>query len=329
MSKSATSTVTVGVEVKLSSLQDRCKRDPEGYRDDYEAQVRRLQSEVDILRLSPSAYNPSHTNLVELIQFAAAVASSSYKGTESDRIASLLMNLLTGTDLALQAAQKDSSTRLPTPSAAFLTNISSSVSYITKLHKDVRQACVSALILMRNKGAIPPVTLFELFFQLLSTVPDKNIRESCYKHLVNDIRNLNKKAQNERINRTVQSFLHKVIVTSSAQHSHSADTESSSDLAARKCVEMVCELYRRQVWTDARTIAILASAVESPITGVLVRAMRFFLNIEEKMAHDREHGIEDDWNSVKTIQLHKHSGKTKVSSFLAILAISEHLGKHF
>jgi protein SDA1 len=333
-------TATIGNEVKLASLQDRCKRDPDGYREDYDAQVRRLQSEVDILRLSPTSYNPTHTNLTELIQFAAAVSSSSYKGVESDRITSLLMNLLTGSNIVIDTqtaksqkkkgnCKKTKKTRQNSmsnttnnqgntngPSAAFLTSISASASYIGQLHKDVRRACVSALILMRNKGVLPSLTLLELFFQLLSTVPDKTIRETCYKHLVNDIRNQNKNSANEHLNRTVQGFLHKVIVASNAQHSREAVNESPADIAARKAVDMVCDLYRRKIWTDERTVSILASAVESPITNVMVRAMRFFLNIEDYMAQDRENGIEEDWGAAQHIQMHKHSGKTKVRDFV-------------
>ena len=80
------------VTLKLPQLQNFCKRDPDGYREDYLAQVRRLEAECRILQLSPSS-EPS-PRLVELIQFAAAVSSSSYVGEESERIASMLINLL-------------------------------------------------------------------------------------------------------------------------------------------------------------------------------------------------------------------------------------------
>ena len=99
MASTATAGVATGagtrvdVTLKLSQLQNLCKRDPVGYREDYDAQMRRLESECGILKLSP--HNPS-PRLIELIQFAAAVSSSSYKGNESDRIAKLLIGLLVG-----------------------------------------------------------------------------------------------------------------------------------------------------------------------------------------------------------------------------------------
>ena len=41
--------------LKLSQLQNFCKRDPVGYKEDYDAQSRRLVSLVGILLLSPNA----------------------------------------------------------------------------------------------------------------------------------------------------------------------------------------------------------------------------------------------------------------------------------
>jgi len=106
----------VDVTLKLSQLQNLVKRDPEGYREDYEAQVRRLESECGILTLggmagggvfgagdasavvrkTTSRSTASSGKLEELIQFAAATASSSYKGRESGRIAAIIIGLLVG-----------------------------------------------------------------------------------------------------------------------------------------------------------------------------------------------------------------------------------------
>eukprot|EP00957_Ditylum_brightwellii_P087565 6665963-Ditylum_brightwellii.AAC.1 len=51
----STSTGKLGLTLKLPQLQNLCKRDPASYRDDYDAQIRRLKSECGILALSPSA----------------------------------------------------------------------------------------------------------------------------------------------------------------------------------------------------------------------------------------------------------------------------------
>ncbi|KAL3911793.1 MAG: hypothetical protein SGARI_001473 [Bacillariaceae sp.] len=193
-----------------------------------------------------------------------------------------------------------------------------------QLNRDIRKSCVSALILMRNKGALEPLRLLELFFRLMAVVPDKALREILYKHMVNDIRNINKKGKrDDKVNRSIQSFLHRVVSTHGQQqrssfnnnnnqgNSGGADDESSTDIAAKRATDMVCELYRRQVWTDDRAVAILASAVTSHHTTVMSRAMRFFLNIEEKMADDQKAQEDNEWDASQKIDFHRFSRKTK------------------
>jgi protein SDA1 len=291
--------------LKLSQLQNFCKRDPAGYKEDYDAQSRRLTSLVGILRLSPNA-DPS-PSLVELIQFMAAVSSSSYKGEESDRVAALLMDLLVGSSSSsgdLSANESSYSPAVPIlqstlPLAAL------------QLHRDIRKACVSALILMRNKGAVPPLRLLQSFFQLMAVVPDKNLRESLYHHIVNDIRNINKNGKkDEKLNRTIQSFFHR-IVAASANESRAGEEDSPTDFAAKRAVQMICDLYRRSVWNDERSVHILATAAASPNASVMSRALRFFLNIEEAMALDQKTSKEQEWQGFANVDLHLHSKKTK------------------
>jgi protein SDA1 len=302
MASSASAGVSTGagtkvdVTLKLSQLQNLCKRDPVGYREDYDAQVRRLESECGILKLSPQSPSP---RLVELIQFAAAVSSSSYKGEESDRIANLLIDLLVGGQDDGASATK---MQMTMPTMAL------------QLHREVRKTCVSALILMRNKGVIPPLRLLELFFRLMAVVADKGLRELLYKHMVNDIRNLNKKGKrDDKVNRSIQSYMHRVVSTHAHTEGGTAagdDEESATDIAAKRATDLVCELYRRQVWTDERTVAILASACTSKNTTVMARSMRFFLNIEEKMADDAKQVEDDDWDASQKIDFHRFSRKT-------------------
>jgi protein SDA1 len=291
MSNTATGAGTrVDVTLKLAQLQNLCKRDPEGYREDYDAQVRRLASECGILALSPSS-DPS-PRLVELIQFAAAVASSSYKGDEAYRIATMLINLLLGSTEQERLGQADRGIDMSLPSAAL------------SLHRDVRKACVSALILMRNKGAIEPLRLLELFFRIMAVVPDKGLRAQLYHHIVHDVKNINKKGKrDEKVNRSIQTFLHRVV--------DAASQTEETEIAQKRATDMVCELYRRSVWTDERAVAILASAAVSLNTTVMCRALRFFLNIEEKMAEDKKREEEDEWAGINTINRHQHSRKTK------------------
>lgn len=259
---------------------------------------------MGILLLSPNA-DPS-PSLVELIQFMAAVSSSSYKGVESDRVAALLMELLVGT------SSSSASSSTANEKAATIPLLQSTLPLAAlQLHRDIRKACVSALILMRNKGAVPPLRLLQSFFQLMAVVPDKNLRESLYHHIVNDIRNINKNGKkDEKLNRTIQSFFHR-IVAASANESTAGAEDSPTDYAAKRAVQMICDLYRRNVWNDERSVHILATACASPNSSVASRALRFFLNIEEAMALDKQSNEEQQWEGVDNINLHLHSKKTK------------------
>ncbi len=329
------------VTLKLSQLQNFVKRDPKGYREDYEAQIKRLESECGILTITGASgieTGGSRTaktsagggKLEELIQFAAATSSSSYKGKESNRVAAIIIGLLVGEQptidddieennpnplLSKKKPRKDNSKKIyqnkdlhtmttMLPSAALL------------LPRDIRKTCVSALILMRNKGALEPLRVLELFFRLMAVVPDKTLREILYRHMVNDIRNINKKGKrDDKVNRAIQSFLHRVVTTHGQEQqqkqTEATADESATDIAAKRATDMVCELYRRQVWTDDRTVAILASAVTSKNTTVASRAMRFFLNIEEKMAMDTAAQDEEEWDASQKINYHFFSRKTK------------------
>ena len=292
--------------LKLSQLQNFCKRDPAGYKEDYDAQSRRLTSLVGILLLSPNA-DPS-PSLVELIQFMAAVSSSSYKGEESDRVAALLMELLVGTSSSGVANNNNATAA----SSATIPLLQSTLPLAAlQLHRDIRKACVSALILMRNKGAVPPLRLLQSFFQLMAVVPDKNLRESLYHHIVNDIRNINKNGKkDEKLNRTIQSFFHRIVAASSNESTAGAE-DSPTDYAAKRAVQMICDLYRRNVWNDERSVHILATAAASPNASVMSRSLRFFLNIEEAMALDKKTSESQEWQGFAHVDLHLHSKKTK------------------
>ena len=400
---SGTTQQRLDVTLKLTQLQNLCKRDPVAYYDDYSAQVRRLSAELQVMThhaasstsisttttpntttttttpnmntttTSTSKSNNSNNSnsgntgdstvqrVVELVQFVAAVSSSSYKGTESDQIGTLLIGLLGGIRTTTNTTPTTTSTstvssakvgttnskgkqlkhrRSASPSSkgtstTTSTNTGSTIIIISpqqsmmvsSLHRDVRRAVVSALILMRNKGCIVPLDLLQLFFTVMSltSVVDKTIKELLYRHIVNDIRNINKKGKrDDKVNRSIQTFLHRILQSSSAVNSNTSNSHNmmmiddgstmstlTSEMASKRAVDMVCELYRRRVWTDDRTVAILASAVLHPHTSVSCRAMRFFLNIEEKMAHDtrtqKEIQIAEKGQQV---DLHLHSRKT-------------------
>jgi len=165
------------------------------------------------------------------------------------------------------------------------------------LHTDVRAKLLQSLIMLRNKGMLDPLILIKLSFKLFS-VTDKTLRLSLVEYIFNDIKTINHQKQNDKLNRSIQAFLFSVV-------------EEDTTVTARKTVEILCELYRRKIWTDARTVNMIGKACLSPSTRVTVAAVNFFLGIETKMHEDEEEEKVSGDKTPGDVNYHSHSKKTK------------------
>lgn len=83
--------------------------------------------------------------------------------------------------------------------------------------------------------------LLPLFFTLFKC-RDKPLREMLYNHIVNDIKNANLKAKNNRLNKTLQSYMFTIL--------ESVKTGNSDEnaVSAKKGVDVCIELYHKNVW---------------------------------------------------------------------------------
>lgn len=128
------------------------------------------------------------------------------------------------------------------------------------------QTFCKALILLRNKDLINPTGLLELFFELLRC-HDKLLRkvspeclclsahrycysmsmvclllsllfissQTLYSHIVHDIKNINSKHKNNKVNTTLQNFMYTML-------------RDSNPLAAKISLDVMIELYKRNIW---------------------------------------------------------------------------------
>ena len=64
---------------------------------------------------------------------------------------------------------------------------------------------------------------------------------------VADIKTANQKHRNEQLNRTIQNFLYSLLAT-------------DNDVAAKKSLAVLTELWRRHVWRDARTVNVIGQS---------------------------------------------------------------------
>ena len=66
-----------------------------------------------------------------------------------------------------------------------------------------------ALILLRHRDLLTPVDLLTLFFDLLKC-PDKTLRKFLRDHIISDIKGVNSKGKDVRLNTALQNFMFKV-----------------------------------------------------------------------------------------------------------------------
>lgn len=248
----------IAVTLKLPQLQNLIKRDPDAYKDEFFMQKAHFDSELEIFKLRPTK---DSERFAELVSFMSHTISC--YPAQCDHIPLALMQLL-----ELQA------------------NV---------LHPDVRSKLFQALVILRKRDVIEPLVLIKLAFKLF-IIPDKTLRLAVGEYIMADIKALNSKRHNEKLNKSIQATLFDIV-------------NDNATITARKTVEILSELYRKRIWTDARTVNVLGIATLSQTTRVAVSAVNFFLGIETKMLEDDEEELKEG-NSA-SVDFHEHSKKTK------------------
>lgn len=132
----------------------------------------------------------------------------------------------------------------------------------------MRSSFCRALILLRNKNLISPLDLLELFFQLLRC-PDKNLRKFLEQHIITDIKNMNAKTKDMKLNATLQNFMFSMV-------------KDSNPKAAKMSLDIMIELYKKNIWNDSKTVNVIGTVgCFTKTTKVMVAALKFFLGTDE------------------------------------------------
>ncbi|KAJ2505680.1 Severe Depolymerization of Actin [Coemansia sp. RSA 2049] len=177
------------------------------------------------------------------------------------------------------------------------------------LNADLRKAVVQALILLRNRGVVANIHVIPLFFTLFRC-HDKALRKLLYTHIVNDVKLANKgKHRNHKLNKTLQGFMYTMLTAADAQDKH-----GEGAIAAKKSLDVCIELYRKNIWTDAKAVNVIVQASFSPITKIMVTAVQFFLSPQKKSKNGDESESEAEEGekasmSRKNVQLVLHQSK--------------------
>nr|XP_060635364.1 protein SDA1 homolog [Anolis sagrei ordinatus] len=263
--------------LNLPQLQNLIKRDPPSYTEEFLQQYRHYQSNVEIFKLQPAKPNK---DLAELVMFLSQVGHC-----------------------------------YPQHLADFPQQLKELLSYNhTVLDADLRMTFCKALILLRNKNLINPTSLLELFFELLRC-HDKLLRKTLYTHIVTDIKNINAKHKNNKLNTTLQNFMYTML-------------QDSNPTAAKISLDVMIELYRRNIWNDAKTVNVITTACFSKVTKILVAALKFFLGKDEDEKKDSDSDSEDDGPTARDLMVRYSTGRKTTKNKKKLEKAMKVLKKH-
>ena len=240
-------------KIDLLELQSRCKRDPDGYRDDFLMQLEHFKAVHAVFShagtttgATGATANKDHENFGDLVTFLAHTHGT-YEN-ESSWFPGMLVSLVDANCARLDAS--------------------------------LRRRMVAALIVLRNRNFVRVNAALPLFFKLFRC-PDKQLRSLVFKHVVADVKLANKKKKNEAYNRVVRQFLRDAV-------------RDENPVAAKKALAIVTELYRRNIWNDAKSVNLVVEACYHEHPKILVAGLKFFLGQDEAAERAAEEGGESD-----------------------------------
>lgn len=185
----------------LSLLQNRMKRNPEAYKDDFERQLAHFQACLELAKKTEnSAVNAKEAEkqLGKLATFLAAVASCFPGGKRVPEMIGGLLRESAG-----------------------------------ELSSELRMKLLQAIILTRVKGLWEAEKLIELSF-LLFRVRDKPFRAALYSYIVKDVRMVNKAHTNVEMNKTLQNLVFRML----SDDERSAGTPAAAKRALSVVIEL-------------------------------------------------------------------------------------------
>lgn len=154
---------------------------------------------------------------------------------------------------------------------------------------ELRDKIVVSLVLLRKKNVIDSERLLKTLWPLLVATPSKTLRALLFQKIVSELRTSNKKTKNHKLNRTVQTMCFDLIA---------ADPTSSRALWA---VKLTRELWKRQVWTDAKAVSVMELAALSENAKVVTGGVRFFLGADQ----EREDAADDVSDAEEDVDMGK------------------------
>lgn len=227
----------------LPQLQNCIKRDPIAYEEEFQVQYRHYESVLQILMFNPAYFDKEFESLVMFL----AHTCPCYKN-QMRKFPEQLINLLRN--------------------------------YSTGLNRASRMSCCRALVVLRSKSFLELKDLLPLFFEL-SRCQDKQLRTYLKQNIISDIKSMNRKSRNEKINKELQRYM------------FSALSNEQQEMGAKMALEILKELYKKNVWRNKELVNQIAQACLSRSVKILVTALHFFLGNDDEDS-DQQDSSDDD-----------------------------------
>lgn len=155
---------------------------------------------------------------------------------------------------------------------------------------------VTCLKVMRGKDVVSATVVLPVFLKLFRC-QDKELRKFLHTSIVKDLKDLNKKAKNQNVNKKLQNFILTLL-------------QDPNEDGAKRALNVMIELYKRQVWNDEKTVnAIWTGGVLHQNPKIVVAACKFFLILDYEYKSESSETSEED--AADLLKHHKGSKLTK------------------
>ena len=153
------------------------------------------------------------------------------------------------------------------------------------IHPNVRFELVQSLRMIRTKKLASAVDIIPLFFKLFRA-EDKALRQYLFTCIIGDLKLLNKRSKATNVNKTLQNFVYNMI-------------KDPQEMAAKKSLQVMIELYKRKIWNDDNTVNVIAEAALQKSPKLCIIACKFFLlmNYDEESEDDHDSSDIDEVKS--------------------------------
>ncbi|GMS79833.1 hypothetical protein PENTCL1PPCAC_2008, partial [Pristionchus entomophagus] len=257
-------------ERHLGFLQEMVRKNPESYKEEFLDQYEHFMQTIKLLHLQPVQHRMDVQPLLDSITFLSGVVVFFKEEAKAfgDQMLTVLREQSTGLD------------------------------------PHVRMAFCKALIPLRNKNFIEPLTLLELFFELVK-LEDKHLRKFILSSISSHLKVICVQKKNLKLAGKIQNFCF-------------AKLKDSRSIVVRCSQLILIDAFRKKYFRDTKTANAISEGCFHKIPKIQVAAIKFFIGSksdedgEEELSDDDENGGEEEGKTLKEVMnAFRYAKKTK------------------